>query len=493
MKKIISLALAASMVAGMAVTAFAEPADLHKDLIVANNPVRTIDGKDVVLPEQRFYDYNKYTGKVTIDLETNGLSDREVLRNKAYVDVQFGGDKVNVKDLKIEKIQVKDPTVKYVMSDKINNIYKKDIYRMEKLPRTQANMYIDANKVDVLGMSSADVPNYNNYSVELLFTYNTEPAAKPKASELNFEKSQLDLNKNNLSFAIAIVPENDEWGYKIIDPFAEIKDAKGNVIKAKATTTGEARKIEEMKSFILNNIKAQNDRKIPNTPDRITEKWVMSFVLENTKTTQEDIVLRATVAPNEGVKRDNLNDKKYGSDRYVVVKEALAPLSAPKGYTEYLCNQGVEEFYFDHIDQTAKFVVDTTGMTKFNVDLSSNVNEEVYAKYADTTYNLYFYNFKGEPTFKRHGDLTFTCESVNFKGYHVYEIDADNNLTEVPAKFDENTNGLVIKTRQLKNYVLADADLLAVEEPTEAPSEETETPSEEVEKPAQKPNVPTGR
>ena len=108
MKKIISLALAATMVAGMSVASFARTTDKYEEPFVDSSSELYIykDGKNesLLVPSNKNSEINVKNGKpVAIKVETNDLSNSEMKRYKAYFEASVGADMVKSVELKYHK------------------------------------------------------------------------------------------------------------------------------------------------------------------------------------------------------------------------------------------------------------------------------------------------------------------------------------------------------------------------------------------------------
>lgn len=129
---------------------------------------------------------------------------------------------------------------------------------------------------------------------------------------------------------------------------------------------------------------------------------------------------------------------------------------------------------FDFEDK-AFFTVKMYSEEKMYLDLSTAYQKAVANEY-DAEFDNFF-QFKGtNANFSRTGELVIESNDPNL---FVYEIDSDNNLYPVDAKYvkdyqithtNDKINGYVFNTKTLGNYVLS-VDELEVEEETEAPEE----------------------
>ena len=133
---------------------------------------------------------------------------------------------------------------------------------------------------------------------------------------------------------------------------------------------------------------------------------------------------------------------------------------------------------FDFEDK-AFFTVKMYSEEKMYLDLSTAYQKAVAGEY-DAEFDNFF-KFQGtNANFSRTGELVIESNDPNL---FVYEIDSDNNLYPVDAKYvkdyqithtNDKINGYVFNTKTLGNYVLS-VDKLEVEE-DEAPA--TEAPEE---------------
>ena len=129
---------------------------------------------------------------------------------------------------------------------------------------------------------------------------------------------------------------------------------------------------------------------------------------------------------------------------------------------------------FDFEDK-AFFTVKMYSEEKMYLDLSTAYQKAVAGEY-DAEFDNFF-KFQGtNANFSRTGELVIESNDPNL---FVYEIDSDNNLYPVDAKYvkdyqithtNDKINGYVFNTKTLGNYVLS-VDELEVEEETEAPEE----------------------
>ena len=129
---------------------------------------------------------------------------------------------------------------------------------------------------------------------------------------------------------------------------------------------------------------------------------------------------------------------------------------------------------FDFEDK-AFFTVKMYSEEKMYLDLSTAYQKAVAGEY-DAEFDNFF-KFQGtNANFSRTGELIIESNDPNL---FVYEIDSDNNLYPVDAKYvkdyqithtNDKINGYVFNTKTLGNYVLS-VDKLEVEEETEAPEE----------------------
>lgn len=93
------------------------------------------------------------------------------------------------------------------------------------------------------------------------------------------------------------------------------------------------------------------------------------------------------------------------------------------------------------------------------------VNNKPDPKIADKYYNfdLEFLSFPGSPMFDQLGTLSIGVSDIQDK-YYVYQIE-DGVLKKVDARFDQDSNCLVLKTRVLGDYVISrNAELSAAAE-----------------------------
>ena len=144
---------------------------------------------------------------------------------------------------------------------------------------------------------------------------------------------------------------------------------------------------------------------------------------------------------------------------------------------------------FDFEDK-AFFTVKMYSEEKMYLDLSTAYQKAVANEY-DAEFDNFF-KFKGtNANFSRTGELIIESNDPNL---FVYEIDSDNNLYPVDAKYvkdyqithtNDKINGYVFNTKTLGNYVLS-VDELEVEE-DEAPA--TEAPEEKPAADKENPNT----
>ena len=96
---------------------------------------------------------------------------------------------------------------------------------------------------------------------------------------------------------------------------------------------------------------------------------------------------------------------------------------------------------------------------------------------ANPTANMDFFTLKAAPRFNKIGEMTIYADGDVFK--YIYEIDADGQLSEVNATYDEDEEGFVFNTRTLGSYVVSDIELVGAAIDEEVPGEsDTEVPGE---------------
>lgn len=92
---------------------------------------------------------------------------------------------------------------------------------------------------------------------------------------------------------------------------------------------------------------------------------------------------------------------------------------------------------------------------RYFLGFTRDPNKEILKANAESDAVIEFLNFEGTPTFS--GTAT-----VNFYGfekdYHIYEL-KNNKLVKTSAKWDNETDSYVLKTRTLGSYVISDKTL----------------------------------
>ena len=127
-------------------------------------------------------------------------------------------------------------------------------------------------------------------------------------------------------------------------------------------------------------------------------------------------------------------------------------------------------------DEIARFVVDLDDNDgKKNLDYTTAPIDALIE--ANPEANMDFFTLKAAPRFNKIGEMTLYADGDVFK--YLYEVDADGQLTEVNATYDEDEEGFVFKTRQLGSYVMSDIELVGAAIDEEVPGEsDTTVPGE---------------
>lgn len=122
-------------------------------------------------------------------------------------------------------------------------------------------------------------------------------------------------------------------------------------------------------------------------------------------------------------------------------------------------------FYFD---------VKASDQGKVNLTYD-NVAIKSVARVAPVDADLTFFNFYGYPEFDFTGTVTLTPEEDDVE-YFVYKVDKDGKISKVNAKLNDDGDAYEFKTRTLACYVLSDMELDVEDinadedkEPSEAP------------------------
>ncbi len=479
MKKIISLALATSMVAGMAVTAFARPTEPNVDPTVS--------------PESPLY----------VGTEMKGFSewDQKEIRvdNDTVIAVKLDELPYDFKESDMRKYKAffqVNVGEKLIVEDGVKLGYHK-YEKTDRTPETVSHYVIDSKKARKVGGYSSEVytvgvripneilntiyswaPNYRKDShVELRVLTNKGVVSKDSngAADIRFNGGLVNGDLMNIG----------DYNFVIIND----REKTETYVTADNTVNANATQIRDMQEWAYDQVKAAlkavtvGGGKAPMSYD-----WFVTINLKEATANMDvrgDLFGKVTIAKTAQQAKDNFD-----------VSELCREIDYIKYSNEYghdwrTTHQEVEDFQFEKAGQQAMFIVDTTGLSRFDGCFSTTMDEKVWEKYAEPDYELFFYSWPHTPKFNRTGSLFFYSDDTSFKGFHVYEIDEDHNLTEVPATWNEEEGTLEIRTRVLKNYVLSEHELGIEEEPTEAPSEApSETPSE---KPADKENPGTGR
>ena len=480
MKKIISLALAASMVAGMSVASFARTTDIFEEPYVNNESgiyTYTEYGDHSVLEEATGEIDVKGGKPVAIEVK-NPLSNSEMKRYKAYFEASVGADMVKSVELKYHKYvkdvqDGSDGAAEYELKSghelAFSGIYDLGTvsYSKEMIDALIANNTI----------TLATGERASDYSVRLYVNTNGAKTTNFTMGNIAYVAS---ANLADRAFAPVVVnSKKDKLSFERYDFTAVLNASQKNILE------------HNMKEIVKNATK----KSYPNATDDKFDSDYAWFVVINfnneAANIDEDVMGKVTVAKSSAVAKDNFeNEECYKELNFLNINK----VTKPHEHDEYATNQELEDFEFELDGQQAMLVVDTTGVKDaFYTCFTTKMNETVWDKYSEPDYELYFYGFDNAVKFNRTGDLFFYAEDAEFTAdWHVYEIvDAKTGeLKEVPAVYDEEENTLKIRTRVLKNYVVSEEDLLATED---APVEEdkTDAPVEEVKPEKDVPN--TGR
>jgi len=132
---------------------------------------------------------------------------------------------------------------------------------------------------------------------------------------------------------------------------------------------------------------------------------------------------------------------------------------------------------------------DFNGYAYFNVALAGDSakymgydvfeNRMLTSKYPDTI--MYFVTFASRPSFIKTGTLGINCYEED---YYVYEIQPDNSLVELKAKYNEDTYSYEISTNKLTSYVVSEKKLQTSAKPVSSSSVAPPAPSSSVAPPA---------
>ncbi|MEG0899850.1 MAG: hypothetical protein RSF40_09105 [Oscillospiraceae bacterium] len=449
MKKIISLALAASMVAGMAVTSFAVATDPKTEpYLEAGNTIYAWGGADTAMgiknsfiefdPDSEEADYGSYYG---VEINPNGIPESKMSNYAAYAQ-WFTGKKFIDGDpiLKKEKKEMEAPTYQYT-----NAAFEAGDEVVVKYTTTEA------------GKTLAGQNNPLDAGVLVEFTM--------KLDTKTYSSAELAAKRD----AIIEVGE-------IVATKADKGALKGYVIADMTKTDRNALKAAAAAAFDANYVKGIA------TEGKYEYKWFVTFntVWSSEFKNYRDVRGELTVAKRTIGARDNFKLKATDPVRAKIV----ANVDFNGIHTDiadfYTLLGEVEDLEFDG----CVFTVDTVGMsgTKLYRWNGTGFNKEIVAKFPNAV--LSFFDFKDakNPTFNRTGTLAFYTTDKNAK---VYEILADGSLKLVESKYDEKMESVTIKTRTLGNYVVSDIEL--VEAPVvDAPV--VDAPVDDV-----KPNPETGR
>ncbi len=475
MKKIISLALATSMVAGMAVTAFARPTEPNVDPTVS--------------PESPLYVGTEMKGFSEWDQKEIRVDDETVIAIKLD-ELPYDFKESDMRKYKaFFQVNVGE---RLVVEDGVKLGYHK-YEKTDRTPTRVSHYEIDSKKARKVGGYSSQVYAINaRIPNEIINTiYSWAPNYK-KDSRVELRvlanKGVVGLDSNGLiavNYNPADLMSDGELNYVIIDNKTgeETYVTNANLINANNT------QVRDMTVWAEDQVKAAfkavtvGGSKAPMSYD-----WFITINLKEATANLDvrgDLFGKVTIAKTAQQAKDNFD-----------IPELCREIDYIRYSNEYghdwrETHQEVEDFQFEKAGQQAMFIVDTTGIRSFDGCFSTTMDEKVWEKYAEPDYELFFYSWPHAPKFNRTGSLFFYSDDTSFKGFHVYEIDEDHNLTEVPATWNEEEGTLEIRTRVLKNYVISENELGIEEEPTEAPAEApAEAPSE---KPADKDNPGTGR
>ena len=120
--------------------------------------------------------------------------------------------------------------------------------------------------------------------------------------------------------------------------------------------------------------------------------------------------------------------------------------------------EGIDDDVVIYFGDGVTYEVDARNQKKLYLEYSNDIIDEIYDEYDE--YDLTFVLFPSSmDTFRKTGELYIPYEQD--KGVpHIYEIDANNCLTEVAnAKYDDFDEAFIIKTKTLKDYVISNKAL----------------------------------
>ncbi|MEG1869387.1 MAG: hypothetical protein RR205_00910 [Oscillospiraceae bacterium] len=408
MKKLISLALAVSMLATMGVNAFAAAKKPFDDTGVrvsnsGNGVVQDAGNYEVYFPI--YYD----TTKQLPITDTTRVTGKTIIK-----------DKTTLAGANVSK------TSNYIYDDDINKMSNIKL----KVKLTGNKEYVKASYIDMIDGADAGLGNdwrgIEVYAVVLELNKNYTP--KDVRVKGNIALTRGTGSKLN-SF---------DFNYKLMLTKASSTDSATGGMLAMDITPGTTSKVDASINVIDFNTKriAINNAAYPQwEKDKLAyDKYIAAKPVDETSQAYIDWAKNPVKDPGTAPAKQLY----YGPFQ-------IADFKSNVDNIELEDNDG---FYF---------TVKASSQGQVNLVYDNKANKKVALK-APANADLTFYNFYGKPTFDFTGTATFTFPNEGTK-YYLYQINNDNTLKKVNAVMNKDKDAFEIKTRTLGCYVMSDKQL----------------------------------
>ena len=152
---------------------------------------------------------------------------------------------------------------------------------------------------------------------------------------------------------------------------------------------------------------------------------------------------------------------------------------------EMATGDAIEQIYLEGKDAPFTFDVKASGQGDLYLEVNQKANKKITVSNQDA--KLTFINFPGKPEFDFTGTAKFSVEDPEVT-YYFYEI-VNDKLVKTSAKYNKEDETFDLRTRTLGSYVMSDKELetTTIDDSTNKPAEEKPVKPTTPDK-----NVPTG-
>lgn len=455
MKKIISLALAAVMTAGMASTSFAKTSDLSKEPYVdGTSPIYVKDKDTGLFVEEKDFS-QEYGSEFAVAINHGNVSDKEIgkimSKYKATFDVKVGAE--NVTGVKISMLKADNG--KRVVAKRTaiaENTYDAGTIEFSKLPGAlrrhlyknnfkKASVHVFYNDGGIFGKAgdqwTSDKEDIYNQYIENF------------KKGVGYEYDYTNMGSGEYSVGINLFGEKKFIPMDLFD----VKDLI-ELNNDPAVDTNE-------EIYARNAFEKEMNKLASETVSKTFKKSVKAltkdsyymdyFVVVGTDPQMlgkdnSDIVGNITISKTGATANSNLDSEPH-------FKEINFCELINKNLVE--TEETVEEFDFTMDDAKgvpqlkATFEVNTKGVKNFDGKFEMKTDLRIVDKYPEGWFQ--FYQWPAKPDFKEKGNLYFYTEDENAK---VYAVDENGNLRSIHTKYDHDREAVYISTKGLRSYVV---------------------------------------